>query len=147
MNVQLEEVERYGRRGYRKYVRLRDQDEGDLFYNQHDEPREWTTSSGARRWMRSIAEKHRGMAFRVTNLKGKVSFIGITEEEIFAQEHPEQFGPHEWHKVNLFTISDRTGTYDRWACELCGESMKRFGLAGQPAPGMCMENRKGGEDD
>lgn len=142
MNVALEKISYAGRQGFRDYVRLRDQDGGELFYDEEGKPRTWTTSSGARRWMRNTAKKVHSLAFRVTNLKGKVSLIGITEEELFAQEHPEQFGPHEWHKKNLVTISDRTGSYDRWACELCGTELKRYGLAGRPPGGLCAENRK-----
>ena len=43
-------------------------------------------------------------------------------------EDSEANAPHEWHKTNLVTISDRTGLYDRMTCLRCNITAKRFGV-------------------
>lgn len=36
---------------------------------------------------------------------------------------------HNWSKTNAFTISDRTGNYDKMQCKQCGITGKRFGIS------------------
>jgi len=36
---------------------------------------------------------------------------------------------HCWRKVNLFTLADHSGMYDKYRCERCGITGKRFGLS------------------
>lgn len=44
---------------------------------------------------------------------------------------------HDWDKMNLITISDKNGMYDKWECINCKKKVKRYGLQGRPDGGKC----------
>lgn len=49
---------------------------------------------------------------------------------------------HEWRKVNLVTIMDRHGMYDKMQCEHCGITGKRFGIGGNVTRDTKYSNQK-----
>lgn len=53
----------------------------------------------------------------------KRTFVGF---KILSDEKPPK--EHEWSKINLVTISDKTGLYDKLRCDVCGITARRYGL-------------------
>lgn len=46
-------------------------------------------------------------------------------------KHPLVNGEHDFEKTNLYTESDKIGTYDRYKCKNCGVEGKRRGIGSQ----------------
>lgn len=44
-------------------------------------------------------------------------------------ETPKPTYSHNWRKVNLITISDKSGVYDILHCTKCGEQFERYGVS------------------
>lgn len=130
----------------KKYVWLRGED-GELFYDEKDDVRMWKSKGGPKRWLRSVVKRYPALAYKVTDLDGKETLIGITASELQAYAQPDLYGPHEWSKANLVTQQDSHGMYDLWHCKHCKTEMKRYGLSGRPPLDICYKNpRRKGDD-
>ncbi len=71
---------------------------------------------------------------------GNVYVVRLDQSLVPLYDSPQvNYGPHDWRKINLFTISDRAGMYDLLQCSFCGKKQKRFGLRELPG-GECKKN-------
>lgn len=123
-------IERVGHKQYWVYSFIAE----EHFIDENGLHREWRTPGGPMRFLKAICRKYPSIGYDVVRLDGSVVHIGKVELD------PDKFGPHDWRKRNLVTISDRSGLYDLWGCKLCGEEEKRYGLSGRPFGGECPKN-------
>lgn len=100
------------------------------FVDEWGDARTYSRPSGATAFLRRT-----GYPWIVKMPSGRTLYINCDDPSL-----EEKRGHHVWHKKNLVTIHDRTGMYDIWRCDTCGEEKKRYGLSGRPTGGFCKAN-------
>lgn len=114
------------------------QDEyGEFFYNTRNEVRTFAVASDANYFLRGVCEEYPSLGYIVSLPSGRTKYIGQAQPP----EEKGKYGPHEWEKANLVTISDSTGMYDLHKCIHCGIKEKSYGLHGHlRQSGICKKN-------
>lgn len=114
--------------------------EGEAFRDQHDNVRTFKTVSSAVSWLRKVCKQYPGTGYIVTKPDGSKILLGAAIEEALDET---VYGPHVWHKKNLVTLMDKSGSYDIYECEYCRITEKSHGLSGHSVrSGSCVKNLK-----
>lgn len=104
--------------------------EGDWFYDHYDNARTYKRPGNAVEFLRRS-----GYPWIVKMPSGRTLYVNCDNPK-----DAEGLGPHMWRKKNVVTISDQSGLYDIWRCELCSKETRRYGLSGYPPDGNCKKN-------